>query len=400
MTTKWATEMITANANDDISARRTLKTGLWITEGAVIAITAWSGFNLATGHGGSAAMAAPLLLIAAIETMRVPLAGWSTRVGTAGRIGAALALGAIGLMSFEGLSLAFEQFVNNRVVTVSHLQHDVEKAQHSLDRIVATRTTADGDISELTAEVRALDDAITQLSKDKPSPPSLSKTNCGGGRDKHNKPNPTYSCGADVGAAKGYQAQVDAYNERLNGLLNARKSKQGMIDTAHGKATSIDETPAMDAVANAKQALSEELMLSPMHRLAASIYRVPVSEVTERQFNTVKNFAVFGLAGAISVITMLVSLVAHAEAKREKKPGRVANAIRAWIARKRKPLKIVRVVEVPGPETIVEKRVDVPGPTRDRVVFRYVPYSLETGLQIKPDGSPGERVPLHAVAAE
>jgi hypothetical protein len=62
-------------------------------------------------------------------------------------------VGVTGLMSFEGLSLAFEQFVNNRVVTVSHLQHDVETAQHSLDRIVATRTTADGDITKLTAEI-------------------------------------------------------------------------------------------------------------------------------------------------------------------------------------------------------------------------------------------------------
>ena len=394
-----ATTPVNATTADDRSVRRTLKIGLYATEASVIAITAWSGYQLSIGHGGSAAMAAPLFLIAAVETMRVPLAGWSTRVGTAGRIGAALALAAIAVMSFEGLSLAFEQFVNNRVVTVSHLQHDVEKAQQSLERIVAARMTADGDIAKLTSEVGTLDASIAELSKTQPTAPPASKAVCGGGRDKKGRVIPTYSCGADATNAKSYQTALSAYNDRLNVLLADRKSKQGQIDAARGKAIAIDDASARTAVGDARQALSEELLLSPMHRLAASIYGVPVSEVTERQFNTVKNFAVFGLAGAISVITMLVSLVAHAEAKRDKRPGRVANAIRLWIARKRKPLKVVRTIEIPGPTRDVEKIVEVRVPGPETIKTVWLAYDIATGRRVKPDGSLGDTIP-NRVAAE
>jgi hypothetical protein len=69
---------------------------------------------------------------------------------------------------------------------------------------------------------------------------------------------------------------------------------------------------------------------------------------------------------------MAVSVVAHARLRSEGS-GKVGRMIRAWLARKRRP--IYR---------------DVPGPFRDRIVVKWVPFDPRSGLRIKPDGEPGE----------
>jgi hypothetical protein len=374
--------------NDNDTIRRRLKGVLYTTEASVIAITAWSGYNMSTGHGGSMAMAMPLFLIAAAESVRVPLAGWATRVSTAGKVGACIALGAISIMSFEGLSMAFEQFINNRVVTVMHAAHAVEKDQRSVDHISEARSLADGDLAKLTAEAGTLDGQITELSKTRP--PALAPSTRVCMAPVKNKKGQIISqtripCKDDLENNKTQRDSIKNYDERLNALLADRKSKQDMIAAAHGKVTALDSTAANDALLAAKQTLDEELQLSPMHRLAASLYRVPISAVTEEQFNAVKNYAMFGLAGAISVLTMLVSLVAHSQARVDIKPGKVRNAIRAFIARRRKPIKVTKVVEIKTP-------VEVNAPGKETVRIKWMAYDHATGRRINLDGKLGERV--------
>jgi hypothetical protein len=370
-----------------------LMRALWMTEVSVIAITAGSGLNLSLGHGGSVAMAAPLFLISAVELVRIPLAGWSTRLGIAGKASAAVALAAIAVMSFEGLSMAFEQFVNNRVVTVMHAQHDVEKAQRAVDHVNEARGLADADLAKLTSEANQLDKQITELSRTMPSQAKPSNRVC---TQSTKKGVMKVACGVDVTNANTYQVAMIEYNSRLGRLEADRHTKQAQIDTAHGKETAIDDNVAADNLSTAKQALIEELQTSPMHRVAASVYGVPVAQVTEAQFNVVKNFAMFGLAGAISVMTMLVSLIAHMMPKSDR-PGKVGNAIRALVARWRRPLKVNVVKEVPGPETIRTVEIPVPVPGPETVKIKWLAYDHATGRRIKPDGELGDTIPFTVV---
>jgi hypothetical protein len=131
---------------------------------------------------------------------------------------------------------------------------------------------------------------------------------------------------------------------------------------------------AGDALTDARRDLDDQLLLSPMHELAAAIYGVRASELTEAQFNWVKRFAILGLAGAFASLSAVASLVVHQEPKRSDK---LARALRAWLARRRKRLVIHH---------------DVPGPVefRDRVVVRHVPYSVEHRMKVRPSDARDE----------
>ena len=117
---------------DTISVRSRLFVALVAYETIAIIVMILAGFNIATSHGGTAIMAAPLLLIAAAEAMRIhvsrirhPLAaGWPNL--------AMLALLVIAIGSFEALSLALEQFVNARVANVMSAGHEVESAERAV----------------------------------------------------------------------------------------------------------------------------------------------------------------------------------------------------------------------------------------------------------------------------
>ena len=132
-------------------------------------------------------------------------------------------------------------------------------------------------------------------------------------------------------------------------------------------------------------------MLSPFHRLVASLYGVRPSDLTEEQFGKVKRFAIVGLAGTFAVLSMLVSLVVHLQPRAERS-SKLSRMIRAWLARKRRP--IYR---------------DVPGPTeyRDRIVVRWVPFDVDRGVKAKPaassdgvrSGSWGRSTILHDTSA-
>ena len=93
--------MSIATTIDTISVRRRLFVVLIAYEAIAISVMVLAGFSIATSHGGTAIMAAPLLLIAAAEMMRIPLSGWATRLPLAGRMLALLALLVIAIGSFK-----------------------------------------------------------------------------------------------------------------------------------------------------------------------------------------------------------------------------------------------------------------------------------------------------------
>ena len=148
-----------------------------------------------------------------------------------------------------------------------------------------------------------------------------------------------------------------AYNARLADLTAKRASSQAKVDAARNR------KGAAEALIAAKQALANELMQSPFHRLVASLYGVRVSGLTEDQFNVVKRFAILGLAGCFSTLSMLVSVAVHLQ-PRDEHPSKLSRMLRAWLARRRRPI----YRDVPGPTVFRDRVIHVPVDTLGRVL--------------------------------
>ncbi len=353
---------------DTISVRRRLFLVLVAYEAIAITVMVLAGFNIATAHGGTAIMAAPLALIAAAEMMRIPLSGWATRLPLAGRTLALLALLIIAIGSFEALSLAFEQFVNARVADVMRAGHEVESAERAVQRTIAARSLVDLDVDKLTHEVAALDGQLTTLNNTRPQAPTATTPKiC---RDKRKRRVP---CGVDPATSAAVRAS-DAQIALLKSLSDERVKAQGRLTEAHARLASVDGHEAEDRLSVARQRLGDELLMSPMHRLAAAVFSITPSEVTDAQFQQVKKVVVFGLAAAFALLSALVSTLVHLQPKRAD-GGKVKRAVRAWLARHRRPL-----------------TVHVPGPTRTEVEIRehtrivYLPVD-EQGRVLNPDAN-------------
>ncbi len=136
--------------HDDLVQRRLLL-ALAAYEICVIGVTAWAGANIALSGGGSLAMAAPLLLIAAAESLRIFVAAWATRVSFFPKMLALLVLAAISVASFEGLSLAFEVFLTNRITHITQLQRDLRVAEQRVADANAKQATGRDDVARIDA---------------------------------------------------------------------------------------------------------------------------------------------------------------------------------------------------------------------------------------------------------
>ena len=354
---------------DTISVRRRLFLALVAYEIIAIIVMILAGFSIATSHGGTAIMAAPLLLIAAAEAMRIPLSGWATRLPLAGRILAMLALLVIAIGSFEALSLALEQLVNARVSDVMRAGHEVESAERAVQRTIAARNLLDVDVDKLTREVAALDGQIVELNHTRPQAPTATLPRvC---RDKHKRRVP---CGVDPATGAAVRAS-DAQVALLKGLADQRQEAQRRLTDAHARLAGVDSHDAEDRLSAARQRLADELLLSPMHRLAAAVFSTPAGEVSDQQFQTVKRVVVFGLAAAFALLSALVSTIVHLQPKAPRGSGKINRAVRAWLARRRRPL-----------------TVHVPGPTRTQVEIRehtrvvYLPVDNQ-GRVLNPDAN-------------
>ena len=112
----------------DARIRRRLWIIMVLYEAAVISVILAAGANIALMQGGTLAAAAPLIVIGLAESLRIPLAGWSTRLKLSGKLLAWFALVAIALASFDGLALVFSIFIDNRISNTLAAQHQVEIA--------------------------------------------------------------------------------------------------------------------------------------------------------------------------------------------------------------------------------------------------------------------------------
>ena len=162
----------------DERVRRRLWIVLVIYEALVIAIVAGAGLNIALMGGGSIATAAPLLLISCAEALRIPLSALARRLRWTGQLLAAIALLGIAVGSAEGLAVAFEAFLENRVVDIMRASGGVERAQRAVGQAVGDRTLSEANVASLASAVTELDAQVAALAHSTPVPPAASNKTC------------------------------------------------------------------------------------------------------------------------------------------------------------------------------------------------------------------------------
>lgn len=351
--------MTTTPINDKRIVRR-----LWVIlclyETLIISIVAGAGLNISLTGGGSLYLAAPLLLIACAEALRVPLSAMMTRVRLFKKLLTFIALIAIAVGSAEGLAVAFEAFLQNRVTEIMRVNHEVKRAQQAMDNTNNEHRRQEGEISALTAQVGELDRQVAALAHEIPPPPAGSNRVCTGRKGAK------VTCNVDATAATTYATAMKSYNERLKVLTDQRATLQSKVDNARNRETTTPPELS-NALVDAKEKFDEVAAQSPVWRLVAVVFNEDNSSVTQEQFNTVKKYVVGTLAITFATLSMIASIVAHSTLKSQH-PSKLSRAIRAWLAARRKKLRRVEA-------TVVTE-------IRDRVIYRYVPCDPVSGKAI------------------
>lgn len=355
--------------------QRRLMRFLWVYEAAVISACLIGGGLIALSQGGSVAMAAPLFLIAVAEMLRVPVSGLATRIGFSGRVLSGVVLIAIAVISFEGLSMIFETFLDNRTAAVLHAQRDFDRASDVLFEKQQVADKAGSTLDVAKSKVAALDAGIADKERAAPTQPGFSGKTCSGAGGR------AVTCSSDRQARADYSSAQKVHIATLIDLRSQRRAAQVELDKAAAVLATVNTTGETRAVADARQVLTDTKMLSPMHKLAASVLGVKVADLTEGQFETVKRYGVLGLAGAFATLSAAVSIVAH-QPEHTGGESKLARAMRAYIARRRK--KVVAIREVPvireiEVERTVEKIVEVPV---RQTIIRHVPIDFRNGRNL------------------
>ena len=339
---------------------------LWVVlvlyEMLVISIVAAAGLNISLAGGGALFLAAPLLLISCAEALRIPLSGLATRLRWSGKLLAMIALLAIAVGSAEGLAVAFEAFLNNRVTAIMHAAHEVERAKQVVAAAKDDSERQKTNVTDLTAQVHELDGQIATLAHEMPTPPAGSNRTCTG------KKGARVTCAVDAAAANTYAEAMKRYNERLAGLTSQRGTFQAKVDAARKQETAPSPEAAR-ALTDAQETFEEAAAQSPVWRLTAAVFREDVSEVTPRQFSIVKGFVTATLAVTFATLSMVASVVVHSPLRSDRS-NKLSRMLRAMMAARRKTLR--RVSEAVRTEY------------RDRTTFVYVPTDAE-GRVLNPD---------------
>ena len=182
----------------------------------------------------------------------------------------------------------------------------------------------------------------------------------------------SWNCGAAV-QAEAVRANAAAQKAHADELKDA----SALVKTAEARLAGIapaPDTSAADArVADAKRKVADERSTNVMFRAAAAWQRTPVEELTSEQFASVVHWAVIAIAIAVACSTALAAIISSLP-ERGDKPSKLARAIRATLAARRKTIRRLK-------ETV---RTEY----RDRVIFKWVPTDPISGRVLDPDVKP------------
>jgi hypothetical protein len=337
-----------------------LKTTTFAVEGVVISTCAVAAVQIATAHGGDITACLPIATIAAIESLRVPVAMRLPKLKPLGAsLGAALLIG-ITPITFEGMSLAFEQFMHQRVIAVAKAEEKLDKAARALDGLKAQTQVRADELAGLTQQVAEAEKHRTDIGGQTVTLQALPKS-----QTCRSRKGGTYACGtgaANAAVAANAQAQKAHARDLEGAEKSVQEARQALVE-ARSKAGPDMHTAEAD-FADARRDLSAEKADSVMHRSAAAWFGATVDDLSRQQFEVFKKWAMYGLAGATATVTMLAGFISAAP-EHDGEPSKLARMARAWLAARRKKLRqLVPTVQIEY---------------RDREIFVHIPVDAITG---------------------
>lgn len=322
-----------------------LKPVTWLVEGAVISTCAVTAVLIATEHGGSPWDASIVGAIAAVECLRIPTAMAIPKLRWSGVFCAVALCLAITPLTAEGLILAADRLVHARTLGAARAAGEVERAQLAYDALKAEADRREAVIAGARRHRAEIDKPVSLA-------PVPSGTCSGRAR---NGARAVFDCRSTLEAVEANRASMAAHGAEL---------RQADADVrAATSAPAVDLTKAGAELAAAKQELAVEKGGSVMHRAAAAWFGVTAAELTDAQFQSFARVAIGALAISISTATMLAAFVSNLP-KWDGRPSRLARAVRAFLAARRRALHRPRTVFV------------------DRIVRVHVPTHPETGMPL------------------
>lgn len=325
-----------AHASND-TLRRRLMIATVLAEAVVIPTCAWTAFKLA---GGDLAIALPLLAVSALEACRIPLSSYATRLKPIAKLTAVAALAAIGILTGEVMTVGFSSLLEGRLASVTSAAAARDAAQRVL-------TDSRERIDRLTADAAAARASLAELSSRPPALAEVRSQTCVG---RHGR---SYDCTPSAALRANAGAQA-SYDDRLRRAEEALRAAEGRLQAAP------DLRAAEEGVRASEARLRAATAANPMAQLAAGL--------TDTQLDRVKSVVAVSLGFAVAFTTSLLAFLAHLEPRIPGRESKLARAIRAMVAARRKKLRRI--------EPTIEYRY------RDRVL--HVPVDA-LGRVLNPD---------------
>ena len=142
---------------------------------------------------------------------------------------------------------------------------------------------------------------------------------------------------------------------------------------AAAEANKPDTHVVVEAREEAQRKVADARSMNPMFRVAAAWQKVPVQQLTSEEFEHVKHWAVIALSAAVAFSTSMVAVISSMP-ERGQSNGKLARAIRARLAAKRKTLRRISGI--------------VRTEFKDRTKVVYVPVDVATGKVLDPAFQP------------
>ena len=276
-------------------------------ECVVIPTCALTAFRLA---GSDLAISAPLLAVCALEATRIPLSSYATQLKPVAKLVAIAALAGIGLLTAEVMAAGFSALLDGRLAPVFDARDARDAAQRALD-------DSHGRIDRLTAEAAAARASLTQLSSHPPVLAEVRSQTCLGRRGR------SYDCTPSA-ALRGNASAQASYDSRLKQAQEAVGEAERHLQADPG--LKADE----EAVRASETRLRAAIAANPMARL--------VSGLSDATIDRVKSIVAVSLGFAVAFTTSLLAFLAHLQPRSEA-PSKLARAIRAMVAAKRKTIR-------------------------------------------------------------
>ena len=333
-----------------------------VAEIAVLSATATVAWGLVAGAGNPFVWGPMVVALTAVELTRLPLIMRAPKLSLAGACCALVLAGGVSLLTMETLILGTESVLTARASGVTAAETVLSQATTAFDAAKATEARREGERAKLAGVVNEAQRHAEEIGRE----PVALQNNTAVSAYRRGKSwiAPGTSAANTVAAANAKaQAEHAARSAAAEASLAAARAAAAALPP-------IEITSAEAAVVAARQSVERERAASPMHRLGAALFRTDTANLKAEDYEWLRRTVAVSVGAILAFATLAAGLVSELPDRGERRPSKLSRALRAWLARRRRP--IYR---------------DVPGPVqfRDRTIFKYVATDPVSGRVLDPD---------------